>query len=71
MAARSLIGELEHFAAPDGVQWKVGEYSNSDRGEGARCLVFQCDGVVRLVRNYPSTWRTLDPAGLLALSWSI
>jgi hypothetical protein len=36
---------------------------------GARCLLFTRAGCVRRVWGYPADWRTLDDAGLAALSW--
>jgi hypothetical protein len=35
---------------------------------GARCLLFTREGCVRRVWDYPAHWRTLDGAGLGALS---
>ncbi len=37
--------------------------------QGARCLVFSREACIRRVWNYPLDWRTLDAAGLAALSW--
>jgi hypothetical protein len=36
---------------------------------GARCLIFTRPDCIRRVWNYPANWRTLDNAGLGALSW--
>jgi hypothetical protein len=36
---------------------------------GARCLVFSRPDCIRRVWEYPAHWRTLDAAGLAALSW--
>ena len=37
--------------------------------QGERCLVFSRQACIRRVWNYPRDWRTLDAAGLAALSW--
>jgi hypothetical protein len=34
-----------------------------------RCLVFTREDCLRRVWDYPADWRTLDDAGLAALSW--
>ena len=34
-------------------------------------LVFESDGSVRRVRNYPADWRTLSDDDLFALSWTV
>jgi hypothetical protein len=35
----------------------------------ARCLLFTRAECIRRVWDYPADWRTLDAAGLTALSW--
>ena len=32
-------------------------------------LVFESEGTVRRIRNYPPDWRSLDDESLFALSW--
>lgn len=52
--------------------WRVWEasFSAMDRRSG-NCLLFEADGVVRRVRNYPPDWKALDDAALyeLCLKW--
>lgn len=36
---------------------------------GARCLIFSRPECIRRVWDYPADWRTMDAAGLAALSW--
>jgi hypothetical protein len=36
---------------------------------GPRCLLFTRPHCIRRVWDYPPDWRTLDDAGLAALSW--
>lgn len=69
-ANESLVGARRAFTASDGVAWTVDEYAES-AGGGAedRHLIFECDGVMRRVRNFPRNWRDLGTDALLALSW--
>ena len=50
--------------------WLVYELppGNYDRRE-TPSLVFESEGIVRRVRDYPADWRTLSDENLLALSW--
>lgn len=72
---------LVHIASPWGksvwyvdaqnVEWRVRE-RDAQRDHGApsaSCLVFDSIATIRRVWSYPSNWRTLDTAGLEALSW--
>lgn len=34
-------------------------------------LVFESDAAIRLVRNYPTDWRTLSDVALYQLSWTV
>jgi len=34
-------------------------------------LIFECEGLIRRVRNYPPEWRDLSDDELPKLSWSI
>ena len=47
--------------------WRVFELVMSYDRRGPS-LVFETDGVVRRVRNYPADWRSLPDDELLALS---
>jgi hypothetical protein len=54
----------------DGVEWTVYERSwgEYDRRSATK-LVFESDGVVRIVRGFPAEWYTLSDDELVALSW--
>lgn len=70
-ANESLIGTRRTFTASDGVPWSVSEYVESTSGAADdRYLVFECDGVMRRGRHFPSEWRELGTDALLALSWA-
>ncbi|HEY2377660.1 MAG TPA: hypothetical protein VGH98_16930 [Gemmatimonadaceae bacterium] len=55
----------------EGLPWRVYELPPTvfDR-RTSPSLVFESDGVVRRVRNYPSEWRALADDVLFALSWN-
>ena len=63
-AAHALVISLDHE------EWRIYELAPAsyDRRAG-NTLVFETDGVMRRVRNFPDDWRKLSPAALLALSW--
>ena len=54
----------------DDAQWWVYELESGpyDRRSG-RSLIFESDGVLRRVRDYPADWRELSDAQLMAVSW--
>ena len=54
-----------------GERWCVREAAPSTLPghEGARCLIFASDMILRRVWTYPADWRRLSPAELVALSW--
>jgi hypothetical protein len=54
----------------DGVEWTVYERSwgEYDRRSATK-LVFESDGVVRIVRGFPADWYTLSDDELVVLSW--
>jgi hypothetical protein len=56
----------------DGMLWLVYELASLpfDR-RSAQTLVFENDGAVRLVRDFPSNWRELTDAELHAVSFGI
>ena len=64
-AAAALVIVVDHE------EWRVYELppASFDRRAG-NTLVFEFDGVVRRVRNYPETWRDLSVAALVRLSWT-
>jgi hypothetical protein len=54
----------------DDGQWRVYELESGpyDRRSG-RSLIFESDGVLRRVRDYPEEWRALSDAELMEVSW--
>ena len=54
-----------------GTRWRATETAASTLmgHEGARCLVFASDMVIRRVWTYPPAWRDLSAAELTVLSW--
>ena len=54
----------------DGQRWQVFEktFDQFDRRSGAS-LIFESDGAMRRVRNYPANWMELSNDELAALSW--
>jgi hypothetical protein len=63
-AENALVITIDHE------QWRVYELgpASYDR-RAANTLVFESDGVMRRVRQFPADWRELSPASLFALSW--
>jgi len=63
---------LEREIIVDRVRWLVYELSAPalDR-RSTPSLVFESEGTVRRIRNYPADWRTLDDESLFALSWGV
>ena len=51
-------------------QWRVYEVDSGpyDRRSGPS-LIFESDGVLRRVRDYPAEWRELSDAELMEVSW--
>ena len=79
MAERSNSTDLLHEAqrgarqlVVDAVSWLVYELPPTpfDR-RTTPSLVFESEGVVRRVRDFPATWRMLSEAELFALSWAV
>lgn len=66
--ARKLARRLE----AGGVLWLVYELPPMvlDRRR-TPSLVFESDATVRLVRNYPTSWRSLSDVDLYRLSWTV
>jgi hypothetical protein len=64
-AANALIITVDHE------EWRIYELAPGalDR-RGSNTLVFESDGVMRRVRNYPSNWRELPASELVKLSWT-
>ena len=50
-------------------EWRVYEQVSVYDRRQAPDLVFESDGVIRRVRNYPPNWKELSDAALLAVSW--
>ena len=63
---------LEREIVVDRVRWLVYELPPPplDR-RSTPSLVFESEGTVRRVRNYPADWRTLSDETLFALSWGV
>jgi hypothetical protein len=53
----------------DGMRWKVREdpWPTADR-RGGTCLIFECDSIIRRVRNVPPMWFDLSDIDLYSLS---
>ena len=64
-AANALVIMVDHE------EWRIYELAagSFDR-RGSNTLIFESDGFVRRVRDYPANWRELSDAQLLALSWT-
>ena len=64
-AAYALIITVDHE------EWRIYELAPGvlDR-RGSNTLVFEADGFMRRVRNYPANWRELSHVELLSLSWT-
>jgi len=62
----------ERAIVVDRVRWLVYELAPPplDR-RSTPSLVFESEGTVRRVRNYPADWRTLSAESLLELSWQV
>jgi hypothetical protein len=56
----------------DRVRWLVYELAPPplDR-RSSPSLVFESEGTVRRVRNYPADWRALSDEALFAVSWTV
>jgi hypothetical protein len=65
---RMLTGDSRHVVGPDGELWHIYELVETTYDRRSS-LVFETEGVIRRVRNYPAEWRLLPDAELLALSW--
>jgi hypothetical protein len=66
--ARGLAGA--RLVRTDDGEWRVYELESGpyDRRSGFS-LVFESDGVLRRVRDYPTGWRALSDAELMEVSW--
>ena len=54
----------------DHVMWIVGERpARASDIQRIPHLVFESDGCIRRVRNFPANWRDLPPSELYELSW--
>ena len=71
---RALRGAQRHEReiVIDHVRWLVYELAppTLDR-RSTPSLVFESEGTVRRIRNFPADWRALDDAALFALSWGV
>ena len=59
------------YCDADGARWQVREVDASGvpGARGERCLLFEGEGVVRRVWNYPHNWAHLAAEELASLSW--
>jgi hypothetical protein len=59
------------YCDADGTRWQVREVDAHavPGARGHRCLLFEGEGVVRRVWNYPADWARLPPSDLVSLSW--
>lgn len=73
MASRHLEREIPKVVYNDGSggRWLVREVDAQavPGARGARCLLFEGEGVIRRVWNYPSDWSRLPASELVSLSW--
>ncbi len=53
------------------VRWLVYEHATAFDRRSAAALVFECDEVMRRVREFPPDWREWSDARLYELSWKI
>lgn len=54
----------------DDGQWRVYELESGPYDRRSGCsLIFESDGVLRRVRDYPADWRELPDTELMAVSW--
>jgi hypothetical protein len=49
--------------------WRVYEQASVYDRRVKPDLVFETDGVIRRVREYPSNWAELSDAALMSVSW--
>jgi hypothetical protein len=59
------------FVDSNGCSWRVFERNRRRFDEEVTLLVFESNGSLRLVRKYPSNWRTLSAEALEYLSWRV
>ena len=59
------------YTDADGQRWHVFErpFDKFDRRSGMS-LIFESEGAMRRVRNYPANWMELSAEELSALSWN-
>ena len=58
------------YVVHDGVEWAIYERSWGDYDRRAATkLVFESEGVVRIVRGFPTEWYARTDDELVALSW--
>lgn len=69
-SARARALATARIVPTDDGQWRVYELESGpyDRRSG-RSLIFESDGVLRRVRDYPANWRELSDAQLMEVSW--
>ena len=66
--ARGLAGA--RTVQTDDGQWRVYELESGPYDRRSGCsLIFESDGVLRRVRDYPADWRALSDTDLMDVSW--
>ena len=64
-AATALVIIVDHE------EWRVYELAGGSYDRRAsNTLIFESEGVMRRVRNFPENWREMSTAALVALSWT-
>jgi len=69
--ARQSLGPTRNVLDSEGTYWQVCEVAYEFDRRSGRSLVFESDGAVRRVRNYPETWNELSDEELARLVDSI
>jgi hypothetical protein len=69
--ARNAIGPTRSVLDAEGTFWLVCEVPYELDRRSGRSLVFESDGAVRRVRNYPESWNELSDAELARLVDSV
>ncbi|HEX7980106.1 MAG TPA: hypothetical protein VF461_15965 [Gemmatimonadaceae bacterium] len=65
--ARNALGPIRSVVDAAGTFWQVCEVDYSIDRRAGRSLVFESDGSVRRVRNYPEKWHELPDEELARL----
>lgn len=66
---QQFVGDERRLVILDGIPWEVYEHIPEYDRRASPTLVFESEGVVRRVRDFPADWRERSDAELYALSW--